>query len=82
MNSEKKLKLMISSLKDKELVKFFESYINCFSSQFHKNIRQISFNCFESVCEFRSKVVNGYGKNSNEAFINGVRNLVDLLLED
>ena len=36
MNSEKKLKLMISSLRDKELVKFFESYINCFSSPFNK----------------------------------------------
>jgi len=52
------------------------------SSTFNKSIRQISFNCYESVCEFRTKVVNGYGKNSNEAFVNGIRNLVDLLLED
>ena len=73
---------MIASLKDKELLKFFESYVNCFSSGFSKSIRQISFNCYESVCEFKSKVVNGYGKNSSEAFINGVRNLIDALIED
>ena len=64
MNSEKKLKLIISSLNDKDLIKFFEQYVSYFSSPFNKSIRQISFNCYESVCEFRTKVVNGYGKNS------------------
>jgi hypothetical protein len=46
MNPEKKLKLILASLKDREIVKFFEVFNANFPDQFKKTIRQISFNCY------------------------------------
>lgn len=65
MNSEKKLKLILASLKDREIVKFFDVFSAHFSGCLKNTIRQISFNCYESICEFKNKIVSGYGKNSN-----------------
>ena len=76
MNPEKKLKLILASLKDKEIMKFFEVFCAHFPNHLKKSIRHISFNCYKSVCEYKTKIVSGYGKNSNEAYINSVRTLV------
>lgn len=82
MNPEKKLKLILASLKDREISTFFEVFSAHFPNQLKKTIRQISFNCYESVCEFKTRIVSGYGKNSSEAYINSIRTLVELLADD
>jgi hypothetical protein len=82
MNPEKKLRLILASLKDREILKYFEVFVSHFSNQFRKVIRQITFNCFEATCEFKSKTATGYGKNAQESFVNGVRTLVELLADE
>jgi activator of 2-hydroxyglutaryl-CoA dehydratase len=64
MNPEKKLKLILASLKDREIIKYFEVFAAHFPEQFKKAIRQITFNCYEAVCEFKGRTATGYGKNS------------------
>ena len=65
MNSEKKIKLILASLKDREIIKLFDIFSVNFPDCFKNTIRQISLNCYESVCEFKNKIVSGYGKNYN-----------------
>lgn len=47
-----------------------------------KNIKKISINCYETTLEHRDILVNGYGKNYNDAFAAGITNFIDKLFED
>ncbi len=47
-----------------------------------KNIKKISFNCYETTIEHLNISVNGYGKNLNEAYAAGISNFMDRIVED
>ena len=40
------MKLVLSSLKEKELLQFFEIYSDYYLPDLSKNVKKISFNCY------------------------------------
>ena len=72
----------MNSLKEKDLIQFFELYSTHYLQDLRKNIKKISFNCYETTIEHKQYSVNGYGKSYNESFASGIANFIDKLLED
>lgn len=62
---EKKLKLIISSFKERDLLHFFELYSQCFLPDIARQTKKISYNCYEAQLTHHSLNFNGYGKNAN-----------------
>lgn len=71
---------MISSLKEKELIQFFEIYCDYYLPNLVKNVKKISFNCYEATFQHKNVSINGYGKNYNEAYASAIDNFLDKLL--
>lgn len=82
MSQERKLKLIISSFKERDLLQFFDLYSQCFLENFTKNTKKISYNCYETHLEYANMAFNGYGKNSNEALASAALNLILKLIEN
>jgi hypothetical protein len=64
------------------VIQFFEIYADYYLPDLGKNVKKISYNCYEATFQHKSTLVNGYGKNYNEAFASAVENFIDKLLEN
>lgn len=76
------MKLVLSSFKEKELLQFFEIYSDYYLPDLSKNVKKISFNCYESTLQYKQVNVNGYGKNFNQALASAIENFMDKLMEN
>ena len=73
--------MIISSFKERDLLHFFELYSQCFLPEVTRQIKKISYNCYEAQLIHAALTFNGYGKNNNEAMASAILNLIHKLLD-
>ena len=79
---QKQLKTLISSMPEKDLKSLFNTLRQTLGIYIECTCKEISYKCFEASFSGKNKAASGYGRNDQEAICNGIRNFLEVLIDD
>lgn len=79
---QQNVKTLLSSVGDRDIRRVVERYLEATGDQLDKSCHEISYKCYEASACIRNRRANGFGRNEQEAQLNSLKNLLELLMED
>lgn len=76
------MKGLLASVGDRDVRRLVERYLEVTGDRLEQSCLEISYKCYEASSAVRSRRANGFGRNENEAQLNSLKNLLELLAED
>jgi len=79
---QQNVKALLASVGDRDVRRLIDHYLEAAGEQLEKSCHEISYKCYEASSSVRNRRANGFGRNENEAQLNSLKNLLELLMED
>jgi len=79
---QQNVKALVASVGDRDVRRLLDRYLEATGEQLDRTCHEISYKCYEASSAVRNRRANGFGRNENEAQLNSLKNLLELLTED
>lgn len=79
---QKQMKTLIPSMSESDLKRITKHLENVLREEFLYTSKELSYKCYEGIYTFKNKKATGYGRTDQDAHLNAIKNLMEILVEE